>query len=55
MDHDILKEMFSVRFYIWTYTKELAFRTIPSLLILKIITIYDKYAKDSLQKLYVVS
>ena len=39
----------------WTYTKEWAFRTILSFLILKMMTIYYIHAKYSLQKLYVVS
>ena len=56
MDYELITEMLSVAFYIYMiYTKEWAFKTIPSLLILKMMTIYHMYAKYSLHKLYVVA
>ena len=55
MDHELLMKICNVRFYMCTYTKEWAFKTILSLLILKMMTIYHMYVKYSLQKLYVVA
>ena len=49
--HEFLMKMYNVIFYMWNYTKEWAFRTILSLLILKMMTIYHMYVKYSLQKL----
>ena len=48
-------EICNVIFYMCTYTKEWAFKTILSLLIFKMMTVYHMYVKYSLQKLYVVA